>query len=48
MVVNQLNIKKNHMKIKFKSDDDLPLSKILSISGVITVARYVLQEDKCV
>ena len=32
------------MKIRFESDDNLPLGKILSIPGMITVVRSVLQE----
>ena len=34
------------MKIKFNSDDDLPLSKILSIHNMTVVVRSVSQEDK--
>ena len=33
------------MKIKFESDDDLPLGKILSILGMVILVRSVLQED---
>ena len=33
------------MKIKFESDDDLPLGKMLRISLCIIVARSVFQED---
>ena len=36
------------MKIRFKSDDNLPLGKILSILSMIVVTRSVFQEDdKC-
>ena len=45
MVVNQLNIKKAFMKIRFESDDALPLDKILNIIDMIIVVRSVLQED---
>ena len=45
MVVNQLNIKKAFMKIRFESDDVLPLDKILNIIDMIIVVRSVLQED---
>ena len=45
MVVNQLNIKKNLMKIRFKSNDDLPLRKILSIPSMIIVVKSVFQKD---
>ena len=34
------------MKIKFNSDDDLPLSKISSIHNMTVVVRSVSQEDK--
>ena len=37
--------KKDFMKSRFKSYDDLSLGKILSIPGMIIVARSVLQED---
>ena len=33
------------MKVRFESDDDLPLGKILSIPGMVIVVRSVLQED---
>ena len=33
------------MKIKFESDDDLPLGKILSMSVCIIVFGFVFQED---
>ena len=45
MVVNQLNMKKNLMKIRFKSNDDLPLRKILSIPSMIIVVKSVFQKD---
>ena len=45
MVVNQLNIKKAFMKIRFESDGVLPLDKILNIIDMIIVVRSVLQED---
>ena len=44
-MVNQLNIKKNFIKIRFESDCNLPLGKILSIPGIIIVTRSVLQEE---
>ena len=34
------------MKIKFKSDNDLPLGKILSLHNMTAVVRPVLQEEK--
>ena len=33
------------MKIRFESDDDLPLGKILSIPSMIIVTRSIFQED---
>ena len=45
MVVNQLDIKKAFMKIRFESDDVSPLYKILNIIDMIIVVRSVLQED---
>ena len=33
------------MEIRFESDDDLPLGKILSIPRMIIVARSAFQED---
>ena len=36
------------MKIKFNSDDDLPLNKTLKIRNMIIVARTVFHENnKC-
>ena len=37
--------KKDFMKIKFESDDDLPLGKILSIPVCIITVRSVFQEN---
>ena len=34
-----------YMKIKFNSDDDLPLNKILKLYDLTKVVRSVLQED---
>ena len=33
------------MKIKFKSDDNLPLNKILKLHNLATVLRSVFEED---
>ena len=33
------------MKIKFESDDDLALSKILNIAVCVVIARSVFQEN---
>ena len=36
---------KNFMIIKFSSDDNLPLNKILKLHSMMTVIRSVFQED---
>ena len=36
---------KDHMKIKFNSDDQLPLNKQLKFLSVTIVIRYVSEED---
>ena len=36
---------KDFMKIKFNSDDNLPLNKILKLHNLAIVARSVFQED---
>ena len=36
---------KDFMKIKFSSDDNLPLSKILKLHNLTVVARSVFQEE---
>ena len=40
-----IKYKKDFMRVKFKSNDDLPLGKILSIPSMIIVVRSVLQKD---
>ena len=40
-----IEYKKDFMKIRFESDNDLRLGKIISIPSMITVTRSVLQED---
>ena len=43
--VEQIEYKKDFMKISFEADDDLPLGNILSIAGmVILVVVFVYQE----
>ena len=37
--------KKDFIKIRFESDDDLPLGKVLSILGMIIAIESVFQED---
>ena len=40
-----IEYKKDFMKIRFESDDDLPSRKILSIPVCIITVTYVFQED---
>ena len=40
-----IKYKKYFMRIRFKSDDDLPLGKILSIPSMIIVVGSAFQED---
>ena len=43
-----IEYKKNFMKIRFESDDDLPLGKILNIPVCVIIVRSVFQENnKC-
>ena len=37
---------KKHMKIKFSSDDNLPLKKMLRLHNLTIIVRSVFQEDK--
>ena len=43
--MNQLNLKKDFMKVRFESDNDLHLGKILSIPSMIILVRSVFQKD---
>ena len=36
---------KDYMKIKFSSDDDLPLNKILKLHMLTIIVRFVFEED---
>ena len=44
-VSDPIEYKKDFIKTRFESDDDLPAGKTLSISGIIIVVGSVLQED---
>ena len=49
-LIKQINDKpgdydEKYMKIKFNSDDNLPLNKILKIHNMTIVIRSVFQED---
>ena len=41
---NSDNYEEKYMKIKFNSDDDFPLSKIIEIRSMIIVARAVFMK----
>ena len=40
-----MKYEKDFMKIRFKSDDDLPLGKILNIHVCLIIAKSVFQEN---
>ena len=40
-----IKYKKDLMKIKFDLNDDLPLGRILSIPTMVTVVKFVFQND---
>ena len=42
---NECDYEKDYMKIKFNSDDDLPLNKQLKFHYMITTIRSVFEED---
>ena len=42
---NECDYEKYYMKIKFNSDDDLPLSKQLKFHNMIITIRSVFEED---
>ena len=42
---DEFNYEKDYMKIKFNSDDDLALNKLLKFHLMTTTIRYVLEED---
>ena len=44
MLTNLVNIK-NYMKIKFHSDDNLPLNKIIKLHMLRIIVRSVFEED---
>ena len=44
MIKTQIN-KEDFMKIKFESDDDLPLCKTFNILDMITAAAAVLEKN---
>ena len=42
---DECDYEKDYMKIKFNSDDSLPLNKPLDFTNVIITIRYVFEED---
>ena len=42
---NECDYEKDYMKIKFNSDDDLPLNKSLIFALMAITIRYVFEED---
>ena len=42
---NECDYEKDYMKIKFNSDDDLPLNKSLKFRLMTITIRYVFEED---
>ena len=36
---------KDFMKIKFSSDDDIPLNKQLNVSTITVIIRYIFEKD---
>ena len=44
-MINLSDYDEKYVKIKFNSDDNLPLNKILKLHNIIIVVRSVFQED---
>ena len=42
---NECDYEKDYMKIKFNSDDDLPLNKSLKFCLMTITIRYAIEED---
>ena len=42
---NECDYEKDYMKVKFNSDDDLPLNKQLKFHNRVIIIRYVFEED---
>ena len=42
---NECGYEKDYMKIKFNSDDDLPLNKQLKFHNMIATIRSIFEED---
>ena len=46
MIGKKIITKKRHMKIKFISDDDLPLNKPLTFHALTIIIRSVFEEGR--
>ena len=44
-IKNQIKKNKDYMKIKFNSDDKLPLNKALKFHSVVIIIRSVFERD---
>ena len=44
-VDKSIDYEKDNMKIKFNSDDDLPLNKIIKLQMLTIIIRSVFEED---
>ena len=42
---DECDYEKDYMKIKFNSDDDLPLNKVLKFHNITVTIRSVFEED---
>ena len=45
MLANLVNMITDYMKIKFNSDDDLPLNKIVKLHMFTIIVRSAFEED---
>ena len=45
MVVKKVNIKKDFIKVRLESDNNLPLNKILKFHMLTVVVRSAFEED---
>ena len=45
MVAKKIEYGKDYMKIRFKSNDDLPLNKHIKLRLLTAIIRYVISED---
>ena len=43
---DECDYEKDYMKIKFNSDDDLPLNKLLKFHNMIIIIRSVFEDGK--